>query len=75
MSPSSKASLGKGWRGHTDNNGPRHCWPEGDTSPHDTDSPGPVCWCKPFMDGAIIVHNSADGREQHEPDNVRRKLS
>jgi hypothetical protein len=24
------------------------------------------CWCKPFWDGNVLVHNSADQREKFE---------
>jgi len=24
------------------------------------------CWCAPFFDGELLVHNSMDGREQFE---------
>ena len=25
-----------------------------------------ACWCSPFRDGSIVIHNSADGREFSE---------
>lgn len=27
---------------------------------------GPACWCLPFYDENILVHNSLDGREFYE---------
>lgn len=24
------------------------------------------CWCRPFVDGTVIVHNSMDRREEYE---------
>lgn len=27
---------------------------------------GEQCWCRPFLDDGIIVHNSLDGREGFE---------
>lgn len=27
---------------------------------------GMRCWCNPFMDGDVIVHNALDGREKYE---------
>ena len=27
---------------------------------------GMSCWCKPFMDEEVIVHNALDGREKIE---------
>ena len=28
--------------------------------------PGVDCWCQPFMDEDVIVHNALDGRERFE---------
>jgi len=39
-------------------------WPIADLKPHIIDSDS--CWCRPFYDGAILVHNSLDGRESYE---------
>ena len=37
-----------------------------DLRPHDLD--GETCWCHPFWDDHILVHNSLDNRELFEPD-------
>lgn len=29
-----------------------------------------LCWCNPVDDDGVLVHNSADGREQFEPDYI-----
>jgi hypothetical protein len=42
----------------------QHVYPVNDLKPHCTDSP--VCWCEPVIDGALIIHNAADGREFFE---------
>ncbi len=34
---------------------------------------GRKCWCKPFEEDGVIVHNSADGRERFE--RLERKAS
>lgn len=39
-------------------------YPLNDLRDHEPDSPS--CWCKPFLDDGILVHNSMDGREQFE---------
>lgn len=31
------------------------------------------CWCKPYDDGGVVVHNNMDGREKYETG--ERKLS
>lgn len=30
-----------------------------------------LCWCHPYMDGEVIVHNSLDRREDYENGKVR----
>jgi hypothetical protein len=37
--------------------------PQNDRKDH---SPGFGCWCEPYEDGNIIVHNSSDRREMFE---------
>lgn len=32
---------------------------------------GVGCWCKPFMEDDIIVHNALDGRERIERNETR----
>jgi hypothetical protein len=45
--------------------GPVHVIPEHDLFPHDENR---GCWCVPeVLDGPVIVHHSADGREKDEP--------
>lgn len=45
-----------------------HVYPVNDTREHVTEGTG--CWCEPHIDWdqpeAIVVHNSADGREARE---------
>ena len=52
-----------------------HVVPVEDTLPHVIK--GTTCWCKPQEieenEGTVIVHNSADGREEYE--NGRQKHS
>lgn len=40
-----------------------HVYPLDDWRPHFIDEP---CWCSPFDDEGITVHNSMDGRERYE---------
>jgi hypothetical protein len=42
-----------------------HVVPIDDLREHSTDSDKP-CWCKPEIEGRLIIHNSMDGREQFE---------
>lgn len=42
-----------------------HVYPLNDFRQHDTDS-GPTCWCKPEVDGEIVIHNALDEREKIE---------
>lgn len=46
-----------------------HVYPLGDDRAHDTTTRG-ACWCRPVIeDGtfyALVLHHSADGREQYE---------
>lgn len=46
-----------------------HVWPLDDLKDHELEKD---CWCKPLLDGNIIVHNSMDGREDYE-NNIRQK--
>ena len=43
--------------------GERHVIPIDDLRPHYESA---NCWCQPFFDGEVIVHNSMDGRERVE---------
>lgn len=40
---------------------PPEVTPIDDLKPH---VPGTGCWCGPFMDGDVIVHNAMDRREK-----------
>ncbi len=46
---------------------PLHVYPVNDLYKHDTLG-GQECWCEPEVehDGMLIVHNSADRREDYE---------
>jgi len=46
-------------------NKPYHVLPVNDTREHDEHC---GCWCRPEWKDGVIVHNSDDGREYHEPD-------
>lgn len=39
-----------------------HVIPINDLRPHDIDD----CWCNPWEDDGVMVHNSADRREEYE---------
>jgi hypothetical protein len=45
-----------------------HVYPVNDTQQHELE--GTCCWCEPHVDWnqpeAVVVHNSADGRELRE---------
>jgi hypothetical protein len=51
------------WRAILTETGERHALPIDDLRPHD-ESAG--CWCRPFLDGEVLVHNAMDSREQVE---------
>ena len=61
--------MGMAWRATVMENGERHVTPEEDTREHDL---SPKCWCKPWLDDEVFVHQSADRREFDEPDARRR---
>lgn len=44
----------------------QHVYPLNDLKEHQTD--GRQCWCNPTIEecGYLIIHNSADGREDYE---------
>lgn len=50
-----------GWRA----DGP-FVYPLNDLREHDVENP--KCWCQPFYEDHILVHNSLDQRELNEPD-------
>ena len=53
------SDLIDGW---TVYNTPPEVAPVNDLRPHEI---GKVeCWCNPFMDGDVLVHNALDGREK-----------
>lgn len=45
-----------------------HVLPDGDWRDHDVDAP---CWCAPYQDDGVIVHNSMDQRERYERGELR----
>lgn len=51
------------WIGELLDNGERHVWPSRDLKPHETSK---ECWCRPFDDDGVTVHNAMDQREQYE---------
>ncbi len=51
--------------------GEKHVVPDDDKREHVLASQ--ECWCRPFLDDDIIVHNSLDGREDHESGGVHPK--
>lgn len=55
--------LGSGWRVEKNAAGTACVYPLNDFREHDIDGP---CWCRPFDDEGILVHNSMDGRERYE---------
>lgn len=60
---------GRGWRVEDDGLGAVHVLPEGDCYEHSTDPDRP-CGCQPRIERyrrRLIIHNSADRREQFEP--------
>jgi len=42
----------------------RVVWPLNDLRKHVINSAR--CWCRPYYDECVLVHNSADGREKYE---------
>lgn len=40
-----------------------HVVPYQDLKEHDVDD---ICWCRPYEDDGVIVHNSMDKRERYE---------
>lgn len=42
----------------------QHVFPLNDWAEHNTESSD--CWCDPKVDDFVVIHNSADGREDHE---------
>ena len=45
------------------NNNYIHVLPINDLKEHDKNK---NCWCRPNVDGDVVVHNSMDGREKYE---------
>lgn len=43
---------------------PATVFPLGDLREHDPDSE--ACWCNPTYDDGVLVHHSADRREEYE---------
>jgi len=53
-----------GWLGTTTDDGTPVVVPIDDLRPHEIASSW--CWCRPFEDEGVIVHNSMDQRELFE---------
>lgn len=53
--------------------GPSHSYPLDDLREHDVD--GDNCWCRPTLNGIVLVHNSLDGREIRERAEVSAKAA
>ena len=51
------------WLAEILDNGERHVSPIDDLRPHEKSE---TCWCHPFRDCEVIVHNSMDRREEYE---------
>ena len=51
------------WLSSIKEDGSRHVTPIDDLRPHTMTM---EFWCRPFLDGEVIVHNSIDLREQYE---------
>ena len=51
------------WQAILTEQGERHVVPKDDLRPH---SESLDCWCRPFMDGEVCVHNAMDHREHVE---------
>lgn len=41
----------------------QHIWPLNDLREHQLSA---QCWCKPYQDTLLVIHNAADGREFFE---------
>lgn len=52
-----------GWEAFFYDDGFREVIPQSDLRPHDD---GFGCWCEPFDEDGVCVHNSMDGRERFE---------
>jgi hypothetical protein len=63
--------MNNGWRVRlTEKTATPHVVPVADTRRHLPEN----CWCQPTFDGKVLVHHSADRREEREPD-YKRPLS
>ena len=56
----SKSDTANGWIVTED---PLEVSPKSDLKEHLS---GETCWCRPFIDDGILVHNSSDEREKYE---------
>lgn len=61
-----------GWAVIETMDGQMSCYPVGDSREHELEAP---CWCRPFYEGGVLVHQSADRREEGEPNAVFPKNS
>ena len=54
-----------GWRAEWGGDRPGEVWPMDDLREHDIGG-ATTCWCRPRLDGDVLVHNSMDRREEYE---------
>jgi len=52
-----------GWAATEQDDGQPCVYPLDDLKPHVLTVD---CWCRPFMDGNVVVHNAMDRREEYE---------
>ena len=50
------------WFANNDGESPE-VWPKDDLKPHHR---GSACWCAPYDDGGVMVHQAMDQREKYE---------
>ena len=56
-------TAGSPWQSDLDEHG-WQVWPTNDLREHDLDIRRERCWCRPFWEDHVLVHNSMDGREK-----------
>lgn len=54
------------WAVATSDDGSPVVYPMNDLRPHDLNDGACECWCRPFWDDNVRVHNSMDQRETYE---------
>ena len=55
--------MGQHWEVSIEPGQPAHVIPIGDLKPHTETAD---CWCKPWDDEGVLVHNAMDRREYYE---------